>query len=222
MDFAYHLTDIDYSKFYLDYVSSIIENSDRWYKQIQQNINKPITYNIMVLDIETAGPPIQTIIQIAYNIYDKNMTLLNTKNFILNDGSGQQDFYQKISLHDIIYKGIHPSIVMQELSDDIKICKYLVGHNIIGFDTKHILRYSELYQIPISIPNQLDTMRLSKDIVKAKNIKGHIKNPRLGELYYHIFKTHVDANDAHTANYDVDVTAKCFKYLVDTMVVSLC
>ena len=44
------------------------------------------------------------------------------------------------------------------------------------------------------------TMLESKQIVQAKNIKGHIKNPKLTEAYEFFFETPLD--NAHSANAD--------------------
>ncbi len=44
------------------------------------------------------------------------------------------------------------------------------------------------------------TMKESKQIVQAKNIKGHIKNPKLTEAYEFFFETPLD--NAHSANAD--------------------
>jgi len=44
------------------------------------------------------------------------------------------------------------------------------------------------------------TMKESKPIVQAKNVKGHIKNPKLTEAYEFFFETPLD--NAHSANAD--------------------
>lgn len=52
------------------------------------------------------------------------------------------------------------------------------------------------------------TMRESKQLVQAKNIKGHLKNPKLTEAYYHFFGRELD--NAHSANADTVATLEIY------------
>lgn len=73
----------------------------------------------------------------------------------------------------------------------------LIAHNIT-FELRHI---SDL----VSFENLFCTMKENKQIVKALNVKGHFKNPRLDEVccFYNI-KLHKDSY--HSAIYDVTKT----------------
>ncbi len=68
-----------------------------------------------------------------------------------------------------------------------------------------------MWGINCELPQCLDTMKHSKTIVNAKNKKGALKNPKLSELYMHLYGTIMDDNNSHTADYDVKITHMCCK-----------
>lgn len=167
--------------------------------------------NIIVLDCETDGE--NTVVQIAYNIYDENLNLIEKNNDLIYNGSDKTDYFKKISICDIKKYGLHPKVALTKLNDKLKSCRYIIGHNI-AFDMRKITYYSEKYGINILFPPEIDTMKISIDVVCAVNKNGTRKVPNLNELYFHLFNANMN-NNAHLANYDVDVTFDCFKKLVD-------
>jgi hypothetical protein len=174
--------------------------------------------NICVLDIETDGA--NTIIQIAYNIYDNNRQLIKKCDYLLNDKSGNIDYYQKFTLDNIEKYGLKPELVLELLNNDLKICKYIVGHNLANFDIVKLKKYYDKYKINFKIPIIIDTMILTRDFVKAKAINGRLKNPKLNELYYKLFNDYM-SDDAHDASYDIHINFLCFDKLVDKNIIKL-
>ena len=88
----------------------------------------------------------------------------------------------------------------KEDEDFVEFCrdsKTLVAHNI-SFELRHIDRL-------VSFENHFCTMKENKQIVKALNKNGRIKNPKLDEtcIYYGI---DFDPNAYHSATYDVSKT----------------
>lgn len=113
------------------------------------------------------------------------------------------------------------SCVLGYLQNDLKLCKYMVGHNIDNFDVKELRKYSEGYAIELSIPSTIDTMKVSKEYVNARNKKGGLKIPRLEELYKRLYSSDINTCKQHTADYDVKITAKYFKKLIEIGIVKL-
>jgi len=175
-----------------------------------------ITYKIMVLDIETDGKI--DIIQIAYNIYDTSLKLMKETNFLINEKTGKTDFFKKIKLTDIKRYGKDPAHVLSELCRDMQNCKYIIGHNI-RFDIKHITNYCKKYGIESKFPVSIDTMILSRNIVKCKNKLGKIKYPKLCELHKWLFNENVNNSERHLADGDVRITFKCYKELINRKLV---
>jgi len=95
----------------------------------------------------------------------------------------------------------------QEDEDFIKFCEQsetLVAHNI-SFELRHIEKL-------VSFKNNFCTMKENKQIVKALNKNGRIKNPKLDEtcIYYGI---DFDPNAYHSATYDVSKTFEILKLM---------
>jgi hypothetical protein len=57
-------------------------------------------------------------------------------------------------------------------------------------------------------------MKLSKQICNFLDTRGRIKNPKLSELYVFCFGEEPDNTKTHTADYDIAITARCFRYLL--------
>ena len=171
----------------------------------------------IVLDIETDGLAKDCkILEIAYDIYDKDFQLIDRKSYILNDGSDTTDFFQKISLERIQKEGIHPKDALMLLDTDMQKCTHIIGHNSDSFDIPRIINYSKKYEIELHLPTiQMDTMKISKNYLGLK------KFPKLNELYRHLFNKDMDADESHTGSYDVKITAICFKELMDRDIIKL-
>jgi hypothetical protein len=174
--------------------------------------------NICVLDIETDGD--NTIIQIAYNIYDENRCLLEKCDYLLNDNSGNVDYYKKFTLDDIEKYGLKPEFVLNKLSNDLKKCKYIIGHNIANFDIVKLKIYYDKYKIKFDVPIIVDTMILTRNYVDAKSINGKLKNPKLNELYYKLFNENMNDN-AHDASYDIHINFLCYNKLITDKIIKL-
>jgi|ETNvirenome_6_85_1030632.scaffolds.fasta_scaffold01246_14 DNA polymerase III delta prime subunit len=185
--------------------SKIIEKYDRKY--------------IMILDIETTKS--KKIIQIAYWIYCPiKKEIIKKKNLIVNDGSGEVDFYKMISIDVILRNGKSLKKVMEILLNDMNNCSHIIGHNIITFDMKHIKLALDYYYMKFNFPIPIDTMKITKHIVCAKNKRGNIKMPKLSELYKFLCATDMDEDEAHDAFYDVFITFECVKKLINLKVIT--
>jgi DNA polymerase III epsilon subunit-like protein len=122
---------------------------------------------------------------------------------------------------EIINDASLPSIknVLQAFNNALYDIELIVGHNVL-YDLRIIyleaerLNYTELMDKIRSIP-YLDTMKMSKNIVKAKTKDEKPKMPNLGELYKFLFPTEPDVLGFHNAIVDVDVTARCYFNLMN-------
>ena len=84
--------------------------------------------------------------------------------------------------------------------DFVDFCKdsdTLVAHNI-SFELRHIGNL-------VSFENHFCTMKENKKIVKATNVKGNLKNPKLIETCVH-YNIDFDDEQYHSAIYDVTKT----------------
>ena len=93
----------------------------------------------------------------------------------------------------------------QEDEDFVEFCKdakTLVAHNI-SFELRHIDKL-------VSFENHLCTMKENKQIVKALNKNGRIKNPKLDETCIH-YGIDFDPEAYHSATYDVSKTYEILK-----------
>ena len=165
---------------------------------------------LIFLDIETDGN--YKIVQISYILTCPKLKILSSHNHFLNDGSDAIDYYKKITIDFIKENGKHPSIVLKDVAKDLEECSTIIGHNI-SFDIRKLSQYFYRYRVNFKIPENIyDTMHKSKDIVKALNIKGQIKYPKLQELgnYYGIVN-----NNVHDGLSDVMVTYECYKNLIN-------
>jgi DNA polymerase-3 subunit epsilon len=105
-------------------------------------------------------------------------------------------------------KNLNHSVYFKEDLDFVKFCKgvtTLVAHNI-SFELRH------LYKI-VEFKNHFCTMKENRNIVKALNKNGNIKNPKLDETC-RFYQIDFDQNSYHSATYDVSKTyeiLKCMK-----------
>ena len=201
-----------------------IKKYNKLYDKIK-NINIKEKYklsNIIILDIETTGLfNNDYIIQIAYNIYNKNLDCIAKKNFIINENVNKTDFYNLFSLSLIKKKGLDVNYVFNILKHDINNCKYIIGHNI-SFDIRFIDRYFKKLDIICDLSKSICTMNLSKNYLQLKNIKGSIKNPKLIELYNYFYTEEQNIGTLHDASCDIEITYLCFIKLIKHNLIKEC
>ena len=97
------------------------------------------------------------------------------------------------------------SVYFKEDLDFVEFCKgtkTLVAHNI-SFELRH------LYKL-VEFENHFCTMKENKNIVKALNKNGNIKNPKLNETC-RFYKIDFDEDSYHSATYDVSKTYEILK-----------
>ncbi len=103
----------------------------------------------------------------------------------------------------------------EEDTDFIDFCKNsktLVAHNI-SFELRHIGSL-------LSFKNHFCTMKENKKIVKATNVRGNLKNPKLIETcaYYNIA---FDDEQYHSAIYDVTKTLEILNKMDSSRIISI-
>jgi len=104
--------------------------------------------------------------------------------------------YRKDKTHSVYFK---------EDLDFVEFCKgvkTLVAHNI-SFELRH------LYKI-VKFEQHFCTMKENRNIVKALNKNGKIKNPKLNETC-RFYKIDFDEDSYHSATYDVSKTYEILK-----------
>lgn len=102
-------------------------------------------------------------------------------------------------------KNLNHSVYFKEDLEFVQFCKgtkILVAHNI-SFELRH------LYKL-VTFDQHFCTMKENRNIVKALNKNGNIKNPKLNETcrFYNI---DFDENSYHSATYDVSKTYEILK-----------
>jgi len=104
--------------------------------------------------------------------------------------------YRKDKTHSVYFK---------EDLDFVEFCKgikTLVAHNI-SFELRH------LYKI-VKFDKHFCTMKENRNIVKALNKNGKVKNPKLDETC-RFYKIDFDEDSYHSATYDVSKTYEILK-----------
>ena len=164
------------------------------------------------------------LVQLAWQINDKEGKLINNKSFLIKPDNFTIPYNSEkihgISTQIALEKGISLIIALKDFEEDLKKCKYIIGHNI-NFD-KNILG-AEFYRknIESNLLNKIsiDTGHISKQYCNLKGgFGGGLKMPKLIELYEILFGKKF--SDAHDAAYDVNATAKSFFYLLKKEVYS--
>ena len=182
----------------------IEENSD--------NIYKTYKSDKICLDIET--DKYFNILQIAYNMYDDKNNLICSKDFYIYDGIHSKPFFPTINEYDIINNGISLKSASDIVTNDINNTAIIIGHNIKAFDLMRINKLNAKFNNKIKDTLIIhDTMTSSKNIIKTKNKKGQIKNPRLDEML--LFLCNKTVENYHNALGDITATFDCYKILCD-------
>lgn len=189
---------------------------------------------VLFIDTETTGKPKNNkaslndfdnwprIVQVSWSLYKNNGLLLENKSFIIKP----VDFIipeESTQIHNIsniraTREGSLISHALSELEKDIDMCEIVVAHNI-DFDQKVIDSESiRLGRYPI-VENKslLCTMVGATEYCAISNANGY-KWPTLQELHLKLFGENFE--DAHNAQTDVQVCAKCFWELIDRGILS--
>jgi len=163
---------------------------------------------VIILDFETNSTNIHDVIEVAAF----RVALVNNEYKVLDTFHRYYFSQFEVNPHALAVHKLSPdrlerlrkSATYEEYFEDdtdfVAFCKNtktLVAHNI-SFELRHI---GEL----LSFENHFCTMKENKKIVKAINIRGNIKNPKLIKTckYYHI---DFDDEQYHSAIYDVTKT----------------
>ena len=202
---------------------------------------------IAFLDIETTGLPERRfgqlyaynqiekydscrIVQIALNVAEYcaatgAFEIITERNFIIKPAGFliQNTAFHGITHERAVAEGALMQDVAAQLKRDLNKCALLVAHNI-EFDKNVLL--SELFRIDdaaavVSIKRikTFCTMMRTTDLVKMMSNYGSFKWPKLTELHYFLFRTHIA--DAHNAKNDVDAVTKCFAELLRHNLITL-
>ncbi len=111
-------------------------------------------------------------------------------------------------------KNLNHSVYFKEDLEFIEFCKgvkTLVAHNI-SFELRH------LYKI-VEFENHFCTMKENRNIVKALNKNGKIKNPKLDETC-RFYSIDFDEESYHSATYDVSKTYEILKAMKNNRIKS--
>jgi DNA polymerase III alpha subunit (gram-positive type) len=173
---------------------------------------------VMVLDTEASLQG--NLIQVAYNLYDMKFNTIQKRNYLINEGINEIDFFKKFDLETIHKHGCQARDVLEKIRTDFMKCKYLVCHNI-SYDCSKLRKYFQKYDIDAVFPTMICTMKESRDVLQIKNKYGNNKMPKLSELYNHYYEDELDESLCHSADFDIDVTFKCFRKLVELKVIKI-
>ena len=147
-------------------------------------------------------------------MYDDKNNLICAKDFYIYDGIHSKPFFPTINENDIINNGISLKSASDIVTNDINNTTIIIGHNIKAFDLMRINKLNAKFNNKIKDTLIIhDTMSSSKNIIKAKNKKGEIKNPRLDEMFMFLCNKTVDNH--HNALGDITATFDCYKILCD-------
>jgi len=176
------------------------------------SLYKTCISNKIVLDIETDGA--DNILQIAYNMYDVNNNLIQSKDFFVYDGEHFEPVFPTINKNDIINDGISLKDASNIVTQDINNADIIIGHNVKSFDLRCINKLNDKFNNKIKDTLIIhDTMIESKHIIKAKNKIGRLKYPRLDELLKFLCNKKIE--NYHCATGDILATFDCYKVLCD-------
>jgi len=168
---------------------------------------------LLIIDTETTNLPKGSdftnvrMVQLTMLLCDPTYTPIQLKDFIVKRDRYSIDNYKFHGITNEISdkEGIDIREVFQELSILLQDTTHILAHNA-EFDTNVIQTELKRYNL-IDVLEQFNkkkvvcTMKLTKNIVMAKNKNNMTKNPKLSELYK--FATERDIANAHNAKYDV-------------------
>lgn len=190
----------------------------------------------LIFDVETTGTPKHWnapmtdtanwpfVVQIAWQLYDRNQTLMEVQDFIIKPDGWVIPFSAE-RIHGISTKraeaeGQPIKAALEHFKKAIDQTEYLIAHNI-SFDYKVIGAEFIRKSVANNLSNakQFCTMLKSTDYCKIPGRRGSYKWPKLEELHQKLFGEHFE--DAHNAIADVQATANCFFKLLDIKAIEL-
>ncbi len=189
------------------------------FKHIREHKGKSIVSfpdDYCVIDIETTGlsSDWDSIIEIAAQKFHKGeltdtfVSLVRPENFS-NSNQFLDDFIVNLTgITDEMLSNARPTaLVLSDFYSFIGDC-VLVGHNV-NFDINFLYDNCESMIHKYLSNDFIDTMRLSR------KIHVDLKHHRLSDLvkYYNL-----DPSNAHRALVDVEITSKCYKFLLEEII----
>lgn len=187
--------------------------------------------NYLIIDLETSGIPASRypnyndnngyknsrIVQVAMILCDSSYHLIDEMNYIIKrDGFDIPNSHIHNITNEISDTGSPFVSTLPRIHEFVSKCSIIIAHNI-DFDINILL--NELYRIKASetialIQSKIKicTMESTKRIVNAKNVRGHLKNPRLGELYEYCYPT-LKFDEKHEAGHDVKMVLDILKII---------
>ena len=166
----------------------------------------------LIFDTETTGfPPKGRLVSIAWQIWDdenfleKDYYIIKPEGFYIPD---QATRVHGITTEMALEQGEDLNKVLSVFAEKLQEVDAVVAHNY-RFDSQIVKGEFERmnFENHLEYKQVYDTMLLSTNYVKIRNSRGY-KWPTLSELHQKLF--YEDFNDAHSADADVDATAKCF------------
>lgn len=158
------------------------------------------------------------VIQLAFIVTDGGMNelfsyceLIKPEGWTIPDAKFWQDNGYTTETNE--KEGVPINSALDEFSEKLKECKYLVAHNI-NFDhpivSAEMIRKKMKVEFPNGKPEKICTMHSSTDYCQIPGRFG-FKWPKLEELHTNLFGHSFDG--AHDALEDVRATVRCFKEL---------
>ena len=178
-----------------------------------------------IIDTETDGLPYKNInsitypnvVQIAWVMGYADGVLLKKESELINyPNIKRTDAFDINQIDiDIVKKiGSTPVEVYQKFISDLKTCDYIVCHNI-NFDIPIITNELKKYGLQDVLSNKktICTMMNGIELCKIPSPQGDYNYPKLDELFYTLFSTHIQQK--HNAEADALLTFKCFVKMID-------
>lgn len=183
--------------------------------------------NILFFDTETTGIPRDfkapytdvenwpRIVQIGFAVYDERGEELNAWEYYIKP-NGYEIPADATAVHGItqataMEKGAKGWWVLGIFEEEAKGADLVVGHNIqydVSVIGAEFVRLSQ--KSPLEGKKMLCTMRAGTAYCNIPGKWGKPKWPKLDELYWTLFRTHVEGATQHTALADCRATARCY------------
>ena len=205
-------------------ITTLISSKTEFVTDLEdKDISKHFVEDVyLIIDIETSGLPQKTtsetkypeIMQIAWVLTNKKKVVLKKNSFIIDTPFlAKNDNSEFINIDFETARKVKFPInhVLTELTEDIKLCDYVVAHNI-EFDLDILGHYfTKLYgENPFRSKSKICTMKSTINYCAIPNNYGY-KYPKLSELYNKLFGYQI--KNSHNAEIDVLHTLKCFNKL---------